>query len=115
MAEEVNGFQVSVTQKALERYEKQVIPYLKKHFSPQRADEIDTRISNHIRSLGIMPHRGQAEPHLSKEKEKPRFLLYKETPNFTLKIIYCVYEQQQTVVVTDFFPVRKHPSGMMGR
>ncbi|MGD1847787.1 MAG: hypothetical protein ACFB10_20535 [Salibacteraceae bacterium] len=113
MAKKVTDYTILVTRSAESRYRRQILSYLKTHFTTSRVEEIDRSLIKCLRSLSKMPYRGQKEPLLNQEKEMPRFLLFKETPNVTIKILYYIQENQKQVVVTDFFPVRKNPKGMV--
>jgi len=42
-------------------------------------------------------------------KEEFRFILFKETKHFELKIIYFIDEEGRAVYVTDFFPTKLNP------
>jgi uncharacterized membrane protein (UPF0127 family) len=41
--------------------------------------------------------------------EEFRYILFKETKHFELKIIYFVDENEEVVYITDFFPTKMHP------
>jgi len=45
--------------------------------------------------------------------EEFRFILFRETKHFELKIIYFIEENKEVVYVTDFFPTKMHPRRMI--
>lgn len=62
-----------------------------------------------------MPHRGKNEELLRKADREFKFILYKETQHFELKIIYYINDLSETVFVTDIFPTAMDPSKMSAR
>ena len=106
------SYQVEVTVPAQVRYEREVLLYLYTYFSLERAGEIDDNILESIVSLKDHPSRGTIEDQLSGNPQEYRFILYKETRNVEVKIIYYIEEQIKKVYVTDIFPVKKNPDQM---
>lgn len=105
-------YQVVITKPAQVRYFDTILHYLYQHFSFERADEIDSLIKEKVSSLAINPHRGTKEPLLLNFTQDFRFVLFRETRHFELKIIYFIDDSSQTVIVTDFFPTRMNPSNI---
>lgn len=103
------NFKVIIASPAKDRYQKSVLPYLFEHFSFERAIEIDENILIATMSLNKIPSRGSKESYLQEVKEEFRFILYKETKHFEIKIIYFISEGKSTVYVTDFFPTKMNP------
>lgn len=91
------------------RYQQRVLAYLYDNFSFDRAKEIDESILNTTRTLSQNPNRGSNEKYLRHAEETFRFILFKETKHFELKIIYFVDENKKQVFVTDFFPTKMSP------
>lgn len=81
-------YEVIVTQPAKTRYQAQVLPYLYRNFSFDRATEIDEEILNFAATLNKRPGRGRKEEYLQGSSEGFKFILFKETRHFELKIIY---------------------------
>ena len=111
---EKKRYQIVITQPALERYRERVLAYLADHFSLERAIEIDDNIMGKAASLSTNPLRGRREEQLAGRPQEFRFILYKETRHFELKIVYYVSEEAASVYVTDFFPTAMHPQRMQG-
>lgn len=111
MVEEEN-YRIVVTSPAQTRYQKTILTYLIKHFSLERAYEIDNAITNKLDLLKLNPGRGALEKYLMGLEKEFRFILHKETRNFEIKIIYFVQEENKTVFVTDFFPSMMNPKKM---
>ncbi|RJE70584.1 hypothetical protein [Reichenbachiella sp. MSK19-1] len=105
-------YEVVIAKTARDRYQYSVLPYLFENFSVARATEIDERILNTAATLSSKPFRGRIEEHLSNLPHNFRFILYKETKQFELKIVYYIEEKNDRVYVTDFFPTRMNPSRM---
>lgn len=63
-------------------------------------------------SLGTHPHRGTFENDLSDEALSYRYILFRETRHFELKILYYVDDETSTVFVVDYFPTLMHPKRM---
>lgn len=108
MAEE-KVYKIVIARPAKNRYQESVLPYLFEYFSFERAIEIDENILNTTGILSKNPGRGRKEKYLEEVKEEFRFILYKETKHFEIKIIYYISESENTVYVTDFFPTKMDP------
>lgn len=102
-------YRVVIAQPAKIRYHQRVLPYLYENFSFERATEIDEKILGFAATLERHPGRGRREVCLQKLEEVFRFLLFKETRHFELKIIYYIDELKNAVYVTDFFPTKMNP------
>lgn len=112
---EQQSFEIEITYPAEKRYQEEILAYLVKHFSLERASEIDDGITASVASLSTMPERGSLEPILKTYPQRFRFILYKETRNFEIKIIYYVNPSIGKVYVTDFFPVLMYPEKLKKR
>ncbi len=109
---EGTSFEIVLTRSAILRYQDDIYPYLNSNFSPRRVFEIDVEIFEIVGSLRYQPHRSSREPTLSESPKAVRYLLYRASNNFELKILFYVEELAQRVFVTDFFPTRMNPSKM---
>lgn len=109
------SYQVVVTQPAQQRYQEEVLNYLIKYFSTERAILVDQSILDSLKSLSSFPERGKIEESLNDYKEEFRYILFKETRNVELKIIYYLDSSINTVYVTDIFPVLMHPEKIKKR
>lgn len=105
-------YRVIVTAPARLRYQQDTFPYLIRNFSAARVLEIEDSIQNAIESLEHLPSRGSLEPYLCDYPEKVRFILFRETSHFELKILYHIVEEEYLVRITDFFPTAMHPTRM---
>ncbi len=114
MAEE-KIYEVEIAIPAQNRYQNEILVYLLENFSFKRASEIDNKIAETVQSLSTFPNRGQIEEYLKGYPHTFRYILYKETRNFVIKIVYHVNEQHQKVLVTDLFPVLMHPAKVKKR
>ena len=112
---EQQRFKIEITYPAEKRYQEEILTYLVKNFSLKRASEIDDNITASVASLSTISERGSLEPELKKYSQQFRFILYKETRNFEIKIIYYVNESIRTIYVTDFFPVLMYPEKLKKR
>lgn len=65
---------------------------------------------NHVLSLEFNPGRGTIETYFKKDSRVFRFILFRETRLFELKIIFTIQYQSNKVFVTDFFPTKMNPS-----
>lgn len=86
-------YKVVTTRSATLKYQLRVLPYLFENFSFQRATKIEENIIKTIATLSSKPSRGRLETLLTSFGEEFRFILYKETRNFELKIIYFIDEK----------------------
>lgn len=102
-------YQVIIARPAKIQYHQRVLPYLYENFSFERATEIDEKIIDFAATLDKNPGRGRREGYLENLEEGFRFLLFKETRHFELKIIYYIDEPKGAVYVTDFFPTKMNP------
>lgn len=102
-------YKVEIATPAKIRYQQRVLSYLYENFSFDRATEIDEAIIGKAKALSKQPRRGRDEDYLSELDEAFKFILYKETKYFEVKIIYYIDEEKSIVYVTDFFPTRMSP------
>ncbi len=102
-------YKIVIARPAVVRYQENVLTYLYDNFSFERATEIDERIIKKAGTLSNKPGRGRREKYLNEANEDLRFILYKETRSFEIKIIYYVREEESTVYITDFFPTKMSP------
>lgn len=103
-------FRVIVAPSADHRYIDTVLPYLQRNFSLEGVIEIDAAIGNELESLGKYPNRGTVEPMLWGKLSTFRYILFRETRHFELKIIYFENDQTNEVYVVDYFPTVMHPN-----
>ena len=80
-------YHVIITWPAKIRYHQRVLPYLYENISFERSNIIDEKLIDFTASLKKNPRRGRREDYLENFPEKFRFLLFKETRNFEIKII----------------------------
>ncbi len=106
-------YKIVTTRPAMVRYQERVLPYLYDNFSFDRATEIHENIIKTAGTLSSKPARGSREKYLFSYKEDFRFILFKETRNFELKIIYYIKEEKSTVYITDFFPTKMNPQRLI--
>lgn len=109
------SFEIEITYPAERRYQEEILLYLVDNFSLNRAIEIDKKIIELISTLSLIPERGTFEPNLKAYPQQFRFILFKETRNFEIKIIYYVNKSIKKVYITDFFPVLMHPNKLKYR
>jgi len=102
-------YEVIIAHPARIRYQENILPYLLEYFSLERAIEIDKNILNVASKLRKSPARGSSEKFLEKLKEDFKYILYRETKHFEIKIIYYIDESKNTVYITDFFPTKMNP------
>lgn len=102
-------FKVVIAQPAKVRYQLHILPYLYTNYSFERALMIDQKIIEKAGTLSNKPERGRKEDFLIELNGLFRFIIYKETKHFEIKIIYYVDHQKSTVYVTDFFPTKMSP------
>lgn len=105
-------YEVVVTDPARSRYTETILPYLLRNFSIERAVEIETDLFIRTGSLSNLPHLGTLEGNLPASVPAIRFILFRETRHFELKILYYVDEDTATVFVVDYFPTAMHPKRM---
>ncbi|MGM0581940.1 MAG: hypothetical protein ACQETL_14745 [Bacteroidota bacterium] len=108
------SYKVITTKSATLKYQLRVLPYLFENFNFNRATEIEEKILKFATTLSSKPARGRREIHLSSFKEDFRFILFQETKNFELKIIYFIDETELIVYITDFFPTKLNPQKIIG-
>jgi hypothetical protein len=82
----------------------EVLSYVFDYYSFERANEIALELLQCPQILKEFPLLGKVEPNLAQRHEVYRFLLFERTKRTTVKIIYYVDEQTQTIYLTDFFP-----------
>ena len=108
-------YQVKISTLAYNRLEQEVLTYLITHFSLERAYIIYDQIMDAAMSLNEMPYRGRREDLATGFKRDYKFIIYKETRNLEIKIIYFINEEALLVNITDFFPVLKAPQKITSR
>jgi hypothetical protein len=106
---EEKQFKVVITRLATIRFQDRVLSYLYKNFSLSRVSIIEEEIIHKANSLSKNPLRGRREKYLSSFSQDFRFILFKETRNLEIKIVYFVDEERRQVYVTDFFPTKMSP------
>jgi hypothetical protein len=102
-------YKVIVLPAANARYLDSILPHIDRNFSFDRVIEIDITIRLTVLSLEHHPNRGALELMIEKNVKQFRYILFRETRFFELKILYFVNEEHHTVYVTDFFPTVMHP------
>jgi hypothetical protein len=105
-------FEIVLTRSSILRYQDDVYPYLNSNFSPRRVFEIDVEIFESVESLQYQPHRCSREPMFIESSKALRFLLYRASDRFELKILFFIDELPKKVFVVDFFPTRMNPTRM---
>lgn len=103
-------YEIVITRSAILRYQDEILPYLQRNFTPQRVFEIDSNLIGHVFSLESNPNRGSIENFLRKDSRIFRFILFRETRLFELKIVFFIHDQSNKVFVTDFFPTKMNPT-----
>jgi hypothetical protein len=103
-------YQIVVTSSALLRFQETILDYLINNFSSSGVVEIEQKIYKKIETLNSFPLKGMNENISNKRGVLFRSLLFKETRNLELKIIYFIDEANHKVYVTDFFPTLMHPT-----
>ena len=103
---EKQQYEVVVTKRASLRFDAKILPYLLENFSLERAIEIEDNLIDFTAKLSNNPSRGTLEKELKNHIAKYRFILFRETRNIELKVIYHIKEDINRVYVTDFFPVK---------
>jgi plasmid stabilization system protein ParE len=106
------AFRVIVAPSADHRYVEAILPYLQRNFTLERVIEIDAAIGNELNSLRQHPNRGSIEHGLSGKSSVFRYVLFRQTRHFELKIIYFVNDLSNEVYVVDYFPTVMHPDRM---
>lgn len=109
---ESKTYRVEVTKGARDRFQRTILPYLFRNFSESRVFEIDRSLEKATDSLSSIPFRGSIEHQLGGQTLQYRFILFRETRYFELKILYFVDEINATVFVVDYFPTAMHPKRM---
>ena len=102
-------YEVILTKPAQINYQKCILKFIDQRFILKRQIEIQKALAVTLNSLNFMPMRGSNQFSISNSLRKYKFLLFKETRHFQIKIIYYVDEKKQTVYVTDFFPTMMNP------
>jgi uncharacterized protein (DUF2344 family) len=105
-------YKVIVAPSADHRYVNAILPYLDRNFSFNRLIEIDEAIDLAVHSLKHHPHRGSRELLLEQDDREYRYILFRETRHFELKILYFIEEHSSSVFVVDYFPTAMHPRRM---
>jgi len=99
--EKEQKYTVEITPEA-KFYYFELLEYLYKTHSPEKADLKSNEIMNLVYTLDRNPFRGRIESKLDFLEIEHRFILYKITNRKEVKIIYAINENQKKVVVTDF-------------
>jgi len=99
---EEREYEVIIATPAKNRYHESILPYLHSNFSFERAVEIDENIIQMASSLNRNPFRGRKEDYLEDMNEEFRFILFRETKHFELKIIYFIEENKEAVWILRF-------------
>ena len=107
--------EIIVTKPARDRFQNEILTYIRKRFSERRALEVEVNLKKILFSLQIDPQRGSVEKLIRIRDPIFRFILLKETKFFEIKIIYFIEESQNIVQVTDFFPTKMNPLKMQSR
>ena len=103
-------YEIVITRSAILRYQDEILPYLQTNFSSQRVFEIDCKLIGQVYSLESNPNRGSIEKYLKKDSGVFRYILFRETRLFELKIVFLINDQSNEVIVTDFFPTKMNPN-----
>lgn len=103
-------YEIVITRSAILRYQDEILPYLQRNFTPQRVFEIDSSLMGQVFSLESNPNRGSVEKYLRKDSRVFRYILFRETKLFELKIVFFIQDQSNKVFVTDFFPTKMNPT-----
>lgn len=103
-------YEIVLTRSSILRFQDEIYPYLNSNFSPRRVFEIDTEIFEKVDSLHHQPHRCSREQMLIDDTKAVRFLLYRASSQFELKIMFFIDEVSNRVFVTDFFPTKMNPA-----
>ncbi len=81
-------YEIIFTRSAILRYQNEVYPYLNSNFGRNRVFEIDFEIFEKIETLEYQPHRSSREKTFVDDPKEVRFLLYRASRNFELKILF---------------------------
>lgn len=95
-----------------ERYYIELFSYLFQTHITKSAQRKSKEILELAQSLSYTPNKGRLEEALSYLGENHQFIVYPITHRKTVKIIYFVDEDTETVYVTDFFPTEMDPVRM---
>jgi len=112
---ESTNYKVEITVPAARRYQQEILLYLLENFSLERASQIDDKIIETVQTLSQNPARGRTEENLKNHQNTFRFIIFKETRNLEIKIMYFVNKEAQIVYITDFFPVLMNPGKIRKR
>ena len=107
---ETKEYQVIVTNPAKFRFQDEILEYIERNFSWNRAEEVEVEILNLVKSLSLNPQRGAIEKSLAIKNNTLRFVLYQATRYFEIKVLYLIEEEKRFVFIIDFFPTRMNPS-----
>ena len=99
---------VKITPEA-ERFYIELLSYLFQTHSSESANRKSKEILNLALSLSLNPNRGRMEESLAYLNKAHQFLVFQVTSRKTVKLIYFVDEDNNTVYVTDFFPTELNP------
>lgn len=105
-------YEVIVTNPAMYRFQDEILEYIERNFSISRASEVEAGLLKMVRSLEVNPQRGALDTSVKGRDKACRFILFRETIYFELKILFFIEEPARKVYITDFFPTRMNPSRM---
>lgn len=111
MAQEQKKYQVITTKIGRQAF-MDLVGYLDKHYTPERANQIAQEILQETQRLKTMPYQGRMEEHLDHREKEYRFILYNRSKGAQVKIVYWIDEQKQTVSISDFFPTEMNPQNI---
>jgi plasmid stabilization system protein ParE len=102
-------YEVVITESA-ERAYFDILDYLFKRYSENRANSIALGLLNAPLRLIEFPEQGALEQALVGQKRTYRFILFERHKDATIKVIYFIDDTILKVYVTDFFPTEMNPS-----
>ncbi len=82
----------------------QVLEYVYEYHTLKKADTIALELLKLPHILKQFPKMGTLEVILEERPEKFRFLLFERTERLTVKVLYYVDFEHNTIYITDFFP-----------
>jgi len=112
---EKNRYEIIVTKPARDRFQNEILSYISNSFSDRRALEVENNLKKLLLTLQVDPQRGSIEKLIRIGDQVFRFILFKVSKFFEIKIIYFIEESQNIVQVTDFFPTKMNPLKMQAR
>jgi mRNA-degrading endonuclease RelE of RelBE toxin-antitoxin system len=96
-------YQVEITPSAESTFF-DVLDYLTKYYTEDRAIEIANEVRQLPFTLNIYPNRGTLDKTLTNRDKEYRYLSYKRTKRSEIKIIYTIEEHLKKVYVLAFHP-----------